>query len=89
MMQAMMAMRSKLGGVQYEGRAGQNLVVVRFRKTEDFSTELTEITIDERLLREQPQRVPALVKEAVNDGLKKELEEMAKIMPKDVMSTFK
>lgn len=41
------------------------------RKKADLTTEMYEIKIDPAVIREQPDRVEALVKEAVNDALSK------------------
>jgi len=62
--------------------------VARFRKTEDFQTQMDDIRIDRTLLTQHPDKVEALVKEAVNNALTKELEELAKVMPKDLAQSL-
>jgi len=87
-MAQMTQLRNKLAAVRFEGKAGNNLVVARFRKTEDFHTVLEDFKIDAGLFSQAPDRVEALVKEAVNNALAKEVEELAKVMPKDIASNL-
>lgn len=63
--------------------AGNDLVTARFKKTENFITVLDDLRIHPDVIKQYPDRVEALVKEAVNNGLGKEIEELTKIMPKD------
>jgi len=79
-------MRQALKTVSVVGKAGDDLVVVTFNKKDDLSTYMSDIKISQALLRDHPGKVAQLVKEAVNDGLSKEMQEVEAAMPADAMA---
>eukprot|EP01128_Nolandella_sp_AFSM9_P005092 TRINITY_DN2413_c0_g1_i1.p1 TRINITY_DN2413_c0_g1~~TRINITY_DN2413_c0_g1_i1.p1 ORF type:complete len:144 (-),score=49.88 TRINITY_DN2413_c0_g1_i1:94-462(-) len=83
MMKTLSQMRDKMSSVSLTGKAGENLVVVRFRKNDDFSSEMVDIDIKPEILERHADRIPGLVKEAVNDALRQETQVIGGMMPKD------
>merc|ERR1711934_7578 len=88
MMQSFSKMRQSLKTVCITGRAGNDLVVCTFNKDENLVTYMSDIKFHPNLIRDHPNKIAQLVKEAVNDGLKKEMDELAAAMPPEARANM-
>ena len=52
-------------------RAANGLVVAKVRRRENMSTEIVHLEISPKVIAAQPDKVPDLVKQAVNEALQK------------------
>lgn len=76
--------REAMGRMKIDGKSTNGLVTCTVKRGHDFIQYVDHLHIDPMILKTEPDKVPSYVKEAINDALKKDLDEVIKFLPEDV-----